>query len=30
LSDALRGTLESYFKASNEALGAHLGRTLPW
>ena len=30
LSEALVGTLESYFEASNEALGAHLGRTLPW
>jgi sulfotransferase family protein len=30
LSDALVGTLQSYFEASNAALGAHLGRTLPW
>jgi hypothetical protein len=30
LSDRLRGTLESYFEASNAALAAHLGRTLPW
>ena len=30
LSEALRGTLQAYFEASNAALGAHLGRTLPW
>jgi len=30
LSEALVGTLQSYFEASNAALGAHLGRTLPW
>jgi hypothetical protein len=30
LSDTLVGTLESYFEASNAALGARLGRTLPW
>lgn len=30
LSDALRGTLEEYFTASNAALAAHLGRELPW
>jgi hypothetical protein len=30
LSDALVGTLESYFEASNAVLGAHLGRALPW
>ena len=30
LSDALRGTLEAYFEVSNAALGAHLGRALPW
>lgn len=30
MSPALRGTLESYFEASNAALSAHLGRTLPW
>lgn len=30
LSDPLLGTLESYFEASNRALSARLGRTLPW
>ncbi len=30
LSETLLGTLETYFEASNAALGAHLGRTLPW
>jgi len=30
LSDALVGTLQSYFEAGNTALAAHLGRTLPW
>jgi hypothetical protein len=30
LSDRLRGTVEAYFEASNTALAAHLGRTLPW
>jgi len=29
-SGALRGTLESYYAESNAALGAHLGRSLPW
>jgi hypothetical protein len=30
LSPELLGTLSSYFEASNEALSAHLGRSLPW
>jgi hypothetical protein len=30
LSAALVGTLEAYYEASKAALGAHLGRTLPW
>lgn len=30
LSEALQGTLEEYFAASNAALADHLGRTLPW
>ena len=30
LSGALRGTLETYFEASDRALGARLGRPLPW
>jgi len=30
LSDTLVGTLEAYFEPGNAALGAHLGRTLPW
>jgi hypothetical protein len=30
LSEALLGTLHSYFEASNAALAAHLGRALPW
>lgn len=30
LSNTVRGTLESYYEASNAALGAHLGRALPW
>lgn len=30
LGEGLRSTLESYFEASNAALSAHLGRTLPW
>jgi len=30
LSRALRGTLQTYFEASNAALSAHLGRPLPW
>jgi len=30
VSNQLLGTLEAYFEASNRALGAHLGRTLPW
>ena len=30
LSESVRGTLKAYFEASNAALGAHLGRPLPW
>lgn len=30
LSKALMGTLKTYFEASNAALSAYLGRTLPW
>jgi hypothetical protein len=30
LSESVKGTVEEYFEASNAALGAHLGRTLPW
>jgi hypothetical protein len=30
LTEQLRGTLESYFEASNRALSALLGRELPW
>lgn len=30
LGEAFVGTLRSYFEASNAALSAHLGRTLPW
>ena len=30
LSDELLGRLKSYYEASNRALTAHLGRTLPW
>jgi hypothetical protein len=30
LSHQLLGTLGSYYAASNQALSAHLGRTVPW
>ena len=30
LSAGLEGTLQTYFEASNAALGAHLGKTPPW
>jgi hypothetical protein len=30
LSKDLLGTLKSYFEASDRALSAHLGRSLPW
>jgi hypothetical protein len=30
LSGQLLGTLRSYYAASNQALSAHLGRTVPW
>jgi hypothetical protein len=30
LSGSMRGTLKEYFEASNAALTAQLGRSLPW
>jgi len=30
LSDQLLGTMKSYYEASNRALSAHLGRSVPW
>ena len=30
LSEALLGTLSTYYEASNADLGAYLGRVLPW